>query len=309
MFAIRSKISRRIFLMKLRNVIAAASAVVVAAASTITSFAASPFKGSINSAGMFACLLSDDVNVPMFTSYDQISDLCGFTLNIKAVDKRAIESAVAEGAWISGDMGFNSQSTGWKQYGWGIEGSSANDKPYQFKAGDKRGEYSVTYMQDTPIFASTDTYAQIWLQNYSDAYEFEIVDFTLLNSKGEDITKAAETTAPAETTAAPEETTAPAEETVEVSIDTAEVETFEVETAEVETAEVDTAEVAITEAATAEAATAEAATAEAATAEAPADNAADANKGNPETGVAGVAVAAGVVALAGAAVVASRKRK
>ena len=297
--------------MKLRNVIAAASAVVVAAASTITSFAASPFKGSINSTGMFACLLSDDVNVPMFTSYDQISDLCGFTLNIKAVDKRAIESAVAEGAWISGDMGFNSQSTGWKQYGWGIEGSSANDKPYQFKAGDKRGEYSVTYMQDTPIFASTDTYAQIWLQNYSDAYEFEIVDFTLLNSKGEDITKAvAETTAPAETTAAPEETktpeetTAPAEETVEVSIDTAEVETFEVETAEVETAEVDTAEVAITEAATAEAATAEAATAEA-----PADNAADANKGNPETGVAGVAVAAGVVALAGAAVVASRKRK
>ena len=286
--------------MKLRNVIAAASAVVVAAASTITSFAASPFKGSINSVGMFACLLSDDVNVPMFTSYDQISDLCGFTLNIKAVDKRAIESAVAEGAWISGDMGFNSQSTGWKQYGWGIEGSSANDKPYQFKAGDKRGEYSVTYMQDTPIFASTDTYAQIWLQNYSDAYEFEIVDFTLLNSKGEDITKAvAETTAPAETPAAPEETTAPAEETVEVSIDTAEVETFEVETAEVETAEVDTAEVAITEAATAEAATAEA----------PADNAADANKGNPETGVAGVAVAAGVVALAGAAVVASRKRK
>lgn len=279
--------------MKLRNVIAAASAVVVAAASTITSFAASPFKGSINSTGMFACLLSDDVNVPMFTSYDQISDLCGFTLNIKAVDKRAIESAVAEGAWISGDMGFNSQSTGWKQYGWGIEGSSANDKPYQFKAGAKRGEYSVTYMQDTPIFASTDTYAQIWLQNYSDAYEFEIVDFTLLNSKGEDITKAvAETTAPAETTAAPEET-------VEVSIDTAEVETFEVETAEVETAEVDTAEVAITEAATAEAATAEA----------PADNAADANKGNPETGVAGVAVAAGVVALAGAAVVASRKRK
>ena len=290
--------------MKLRNVIAAASAVVVAAASTITSFAASPFKGSINSAGMFACLLSDDVNVPMFTSYDQISDLCGFTLNIKAVDKRAIESAVAEGAWISGDMGFNSQSTGWKQYGWGIEGSSANDKPYQFKAGDKRGEYSVTYMQDTPIFASTDTYAQIWLQNYSDAYEFEIVDFTLLNSKGEDITKAAP-----EETKAPEETTAPAEETVEVSIDTAEVETFEVETAEVETAEVDTAEVAITEAATAEAATAEAATAEAATAEAPADNAADANKGNPETGVAGVAVAAGVVALAGAAVVASRKRK
>ena len=78
MFAIRSKYLGGFFLMKLRNVIAAASAVVVAAASTITSFAASPFKGSINSAGMFACLLSDDVNVPMFTSYDQISDLLRF---------------------------------------------------------------------------------------------------------------------------------------------------------------------------------------------------------------------------------------
>ncbi|MGN1341477.1 MAG: NPXTG-anchored protein [Oscillospiraceae bacterium] len=46
--------------------------------------------------------------------------------------------------------------------------------------------------------------------------------------------------------------------------------------------------------------------------ETPADTAADdtvADKGNPDTGVAGVAVAAGVVALAGAAVVVSRKRK
>lgn len=44
-------------------------------------------------------------------------------------------------------------------------------------------------------------------------------------------------------------------------------------------------------------------------AETPADDAASADKGNPDTGVAGVAVAAGVVALAGAAVVVSRKRK
>ncbi len=282
--------------------------VVVAAAKHNHIIRASPFKGSNNSqvCSHAFCLMM--FFVPMFTSYDQISDLCGFTLEHQRLLIRELSSPQllrAHGSpviWASTPSPLAGSSTGW-----GIEGSfRQTDKPYQFKAGDKRGEYSVTYMQDTPIFASTDTYAQIWLQNYSDAYEFEIVDFTLLNSKGEDITKAvAETTAPAETTAAPEETkapeetTAPAEETVEVSIDTAEVETFEVETAEVETAEVDTAEVAITEAATAEAATAEA----------PADNAADANKGNPETGVAGVAVAAGVVALAGAAVVASRKRK
>lgn len=291
--------------MKLRNVFAAVTAAVVAAATVVTAGATSYFGGTnADKSGMMACILSDDPNVPLFTDYAAISDLVGFTVTIKATDKRAVEGAIAEGSWIGGAFIFNSQSTGWKQYSWAVEGTGTADG--YFVPGAKRGEYVLTYTQDTPIFASTDTYAQICLHNYADAYEFDVVSYTLLNSKGEDITKAAaETTAPAETTAAPEETkapeetTAPAEETVEVSIDTAEVETFEVETAEVETAEVDTAEVAITEAATAEAATAEA----------PADNAADANKGNPETGVAGVAVAAGVVALAGAAVVASRKRK
>lgn len=290
--------------MKLRNVFAAVTAAVVAAATVVTAGATSYFGGTnADKSGMMACILSDDPNVALFTDYASISDLVGFTVTIKATDKRAVEGAIAEGSWIGGAFIFNSQSTGWKQYSWAVEGTGTADG--YFVPGAKRGEYVLTYTQDTPIFASTDTYAQICLHNYADAYEFDVVSYTLLNSKGEDITKAAETTAPAETTVAPEETkapeetTAPAEETVEVSIDTAEVETFEVETAEVETAEVDTAEVAITEAATAEAATAEA----------PADNAADANKGNPETGVAGVAVAAGVVALAGAAVVASRKRK
>ena len=278
--------------MKLRNVFAAVTAAVVAAATVVTAGATTYFGGTnADKSGMLACILSDDPNVPLFTDYASISDLVGFTVTIKATDKRAVEGAIAEGSWIGGAFIFNSQSTGWKQYSWAVEGTGTADG--YFVPGAKRGEYVLTYTQDTPIFASTDTYAQICLHNYADAYEFDVVSYTLLNSKGEDITKAAaETTAPAETTAAPEET-------VEVSIDTAEVETFEVETAEVETAEVDTAEVAITEAATAEAATAEA----------PADNAADANKGNPETGVAGVAVAAGVVALAGAAVVASRKRK
>ena len=278
--------------MKLRNVFAAVTAAVVAAATVVTAGATTYFGGTnADKSGMLACILSDDPNnVPLFTDYASISDLVGFTVTIKATDKRAVEGAIAEGSWIGGAFIFNSQSTGWKQYSWAVEGTGTADG--YFVPGAKRGEYVLTYTQDTPIFASTDTYAQICLHNYADAYEFDVVSYTLLNSKGEDITKAAA------------ETTAPAEETVEVSIDTAEVETFEVETAEVETAEVDTAEVAITEAATAEAATAEAATAEA-----PADNAADANKGNPETGVAGVAVAAGVVALAGAAVVASRKRK
>lgn len=285
--------------MKLRSVIAAVAAVAVAATTTVTSFAASAFKGATSTqSGMFACLLSDDPNVPLFTDYAPMSDFTGFTLTVKATDKRAVESAIAEQAWVAGAFGFNSQSTGWKQIEWGLEGSSAGDKDYLLKATDKRGEFVLNYSQDTPIFKSTDTYAQVWIQNYADAYEFEIVSYTLLNSKGEDITKTADekpadTTKPAETTAPADE---PADETVEV-VETADVdETVDVTVDEtVDVTVDDTAEVATSDE-----------TADAA------DNTntnTDANKGNPDTGVAGVAVAAGVVALAGAAVVVSRKRK
>ena len=279
--------------MKLRSVIAAVAAVAVAATTTVTSFAASAFKGATNTqSGMFACLLSDDPNVPLFTDYAPMSDFTGFTLTVKATDKRAVESAIAEQAWVGGAFGFNSQSTGWKKIEWGLEGSSAGDKDYLLKATDKRGEFVLNYSQDTPIFKSTDTYAQVWIQNYADAYEFEIVSYTLLNSKGEDITKTA-AEKPAETTAPADE---PADETVEV-VETADVdETVDVTVDEtVDVTVDDTAEVATSDE-----------TADAA------DNTntnTDANKGNPDTGVAGVAVAAGVVALAGAAVVVSRKRK
>lgn len=240
--------------MKLRRIIAAASAIAVAAATTVTSFAASAFKGSTNQSGMFACLLSDDPNVPLFTDYAPMSDFTSFKLNIKAADKREIESAVAEGKWIAGEFGFNSQSTGWKKMSWGLEGSSAGDSDYIIKAGEKRGEYVLEYSQDTPIFASTDTYAQVWIQNYADAYEFEIVSYTLMNSKGEDITKpAAETPAepeapvetpdetPAEPTVEEAEPTIEAEPTVEIDDETVEVE--ETVEADDETVEADDADV------------------------------------------------------------------
>lgn len=283
--------------MKLRNVFAAVAAVVVASATVVTASATSYFGGTNeNKSGMMACILSDDPNVPLFTDYEPISDLVGFTVTIKASDKREVESAIADGQWIGGAFIFNSQSTGWNQHTWAVEGTG--DAEEYFKPTDNRGEFVLTYTQDTPIFKSTDTYAQICIHNYADAYAFDVVSYTLLNSKGEDITKAAADTKPAETTKpadtkAPEETTAPADEPEET-----------VEVDETVDATVDTtidATVDATVDTTADAATVDAAD--------NTDTNTDANKGNPDTGVAGVAVAAGVVALAGAAVVASRKRK
>ena len=146
--------------MKLRKVIAAVTAAVVACVTVVTASATSYFGGTnADKSGMLACILSDDPNVPLFTEYAPISDLVGFEVTIKAADKRAIEDACADGVWIGGAFIFNSQSTGWKQYSWGIEGSSATEVDGVFKATDTRGVYTLTYTQDKPIFASTDTYA------------------------------------------------------------------------------------------------------------------------------------------------------
>lgn len=287
--------------MKLRSVIAAVAAVAVAATTTVTSFAAAAFKGSINEqSGMFVCLLSDDANVPMFTSFEPMKDLVGVELTVKAEDKRAIESAIADGTWVGGGLMFNSNSTGWEQHEWSFQEGA---KELTFQATEKRGVYTLTYTQDKPIFAATDTYAQICAQNWSEGVaQFEIVEFKLLNSKGEDIRdaaseeKPAETTKPADTTA-PAEVDEPVEETVEVE-ETAEYTEEDLETYE-ETVDA-TVEETVDE-------TVEETADETGAAD---DTNTDAsNKGNPDTGVAGVAVAAGVLALAGAAVVVSRKRK
>lgn len=293
--------------MKLRKFLGAAvaatlavTAVGVSASAAFVAGCEEAEKNSDKNGVQFVCLASNDWHTPVIKNKALAADVRTVTVTLKTKDKN-FESAVASGAeWYGGGFGVNSPSTTYKTLAkWSIQ----DGEELKLVPTDKRYEYKLTYTTDTAIFTTNEEYCFFWLQDWAKSTDFEILSYELLNADGVDIRTldgaSEETTAPAETTAAPEETTAPAEETVEVSIDTAEVETFEVETAEVETAEVATAEVAITEAATAEAATAEA----------PADNAADANKGNPETGVAGVAVAAGVVALAGAAVVASRKRK
>lgn len=266
--------------MKLRSLVAAVAAVSVAATTTVTSFAAAAFKGSINEqSGMFACLLSDDVNVPLYTSYEPISDFVAVELTVKAEDKRAIESAIADGTWVGGALGFNSQSTSWAQHEWSFQDGA---KELTFKATDTRGVYTLSYAQDTPIFAATDTYAQVWAQNWSESVvNFEIVEFKLLNSKGEDIRDVA-----------PDPVT-PDEPTVEVEPTIEDEPTFEVPTDE-EAAAISTVEPTVE----------------------PTEDAGETenqpttpDKGSADTGVAGVAVAAGIVALAGAAVVAARKRK
>lgn len=287
--------------MKLRRVISAAAALAVVAATTVSSFAASVAKGTDPNSGMFACLLSDDSNVPLFTDSSLVSTITSVSVTLKTKDKDFEKAVQAGDTWYGGGFGVNSNSTGWSSHEWSIQDGV---KELTMVPTDTRYVYKITFDNKAPIFSSSDTYAQVWWQDWSSSAEFEFVSCELLNADGVDVRDLksdapAETEKPADTTA-PEETTAPAED--ETPAETVEATAEDEYTEEAYTDEVDTTVETTVESTTADADTADA--------EAPADDTnADAGKGNPDTGVAGVAVAAGVVALAGAAVVVSRKRK
>lgn len=292
--------------MKMRKILSAAAALAVAATSAVVASAASVPTGCADS-GMFACLLSDDANVPLFTDSSLVATIQTVSVTIKSKDKD-FEAAVASGTeWYGGGFGFNSNSTGWKSIEWSIQDGI---KDLTLVPTDTRYEYKITYTQDTPIFAATDEYAQCWIQDWTSSTTFELVSFELLNADGVDIRTLAtddKTDDEVAEDTAEEVVEDTAEEDTEEE-DTYEEDTYEEDTYEEDTDEEDTYEEE-TETADDETETAddETETADDETAAADAGNTAD--KGSPDTGVAGVAAVAGAAALAGAAVVISRKRK
>ena len=319
--------------MKLRKFLGAAvaatlavTAVGVSASAAFVAGCEEAEKNSDKNGVQFACLASNDWHTPLISNKALAADVRTVSVTLKTKDKN-FESAVAGGAeWYGGGFGVNSPSTGYKTL---AEWSIQDGKDLKLVPTDKRYEYKLTYTSDSAMFTTNEEYCFFWLQDWAKSAEFEILSFELLNADGVDIRTldgaSEETTAPAEDTTAPT-----VEETVEVTIDTNDVETVEVDTEEIvdtdetayteDSSEVtdDTADTAVTGEYTDDTAdvtdeagiTGESDDASAETAETTNDAAnADDTKNNPETGVAGVAVAAGVVALAGAAVVASRKRK
>ena len=283
--------------MKMRKFLSAAAALAVAATSAVVASAVSVPTGC-NDAGMFACLLSDDSNVPIFTDSSLVATIQTVSVTIKSKDKD-FEASVKGGTdWYGGGFGFNSNSTGWKSMEWSIQDGV---KGLTLVPTDNRYEYKITYTQDTPIFAATDKYAQCWIQDWTSSTTFELVSFELLNADGVDVrTLKTEDTKPADTEAPVEETT-PAEETesAEETIDESEESEETIDESSEETIDESAETVDETEtAAETEPAAPSGDTANAGT-----------DKGSPDTGVAGVAAVAGVAVLAGAAVVVARKRK
>ena len=185
--------------MKLRNVLAAfAASAVAASAMAISAFAASVPEGCDASSGMFACLLSDDSNVPLFTDPALVATVTKVSVTVECRD-RDFESAVASGTeWYGGGFGVNSNSTGWDSHEWSLQ---EGVKELQMLPTDTRYQYKITWDKGSPIFSTSDTYAQAWIQDWTSSATFTLVSYELLNADGVDIrTLATEPTEPAEPT-------------------------------------------------------------------------------------------------------------
>lgn len=300
--------------MKLRRFLGAATAAIVAVSSiAVTSFASTVPVGA-DDGGQFVCLVSNDSHVPVLSDASLAGQVTTVTLTLKTDKDKDFEAMVTGGTeWYGGGFGANSTSTGWMQTEWSIQDGV---KALTMVPTENRYEYKITYSSDTPIFTDSEEYAFFWIQDWTSSTTFEVVSYELLNADGVDVrtldSAADETTTAPEETEAPEETTAAPEEdeaepTVEEDATSEEADEDEDVASEEADEDEDVASEEADEDEDDAAATVEDDTDAAATVEA--DDTTGETKDNPDTGVAGAAVAAGVVALAGAAIVVSRKRK
>ena len=95
-----------------------------------------------------------------------------------------------EATWIGGGIGANSKSTGWKQIEWGRSGK-------EITADLTNG--TITWLSDKPVFTADDAYAQFWIQTWGGTVTVNSADVLgkggALLSDDNDVVAVAETTA------------------------------------------------------------------------------------------------------------------
>ena len=218
-----------------------------------------------------------------------IEDVYGVTYHVEF----KAEEVADEATWIGGGMGANSNSTGWKQVEWGR-------KDKEITADLENG--TITWLSATPVFKTSDKYAQFWLQAWGGTVTVKSIDVlgkdgvVLSDETPDPVDEPAEEAAPADeaTTEAADATAA--DDTDEALDDTADVADDEV-TADDTDVDVDDGAADEDVAADDTADT---------TVDAPA---ADADTAAAATGNTSAAVILSVMAVAGAAAIVAKKRK
>ena len=224
-----------------------------------------------------------------------IEDVYGVTYHVEF----KAEEVADEATWIGGGMGANSNSTGWKQVEWGR-------KDKEITADLENG--TITWLSTTPVFKTSDKYAQFWLQAWGGTVTVKSIDVlgkdgvVLSDETPDPVDEPAEEAAPADeaTTEAADATAA--DDTDEALDDTADVADDEVtaDDAADEDVAADDADVADDDAVVTDDA------ADEAVVDAPA---ADADTAAAATGNTSAAVIFSVMAVAGAAAIVAKKRK
>ena len=222
-----------------------------------------------------------------------IEDVYGVTYHVEFKAEEVADPAT----WIGGGMGANSNSTGWKQIEWGRA-----DK--EVIADLENG--TVTWLSDTPVFKTSDKYAQFWLQTWGGTVTVKSIDVlgkdgvVLSDETPDPVDEPAEEAAPAD-----EATTEAADATVADDTDEALDDTADAADDEVTADEADDSDVADDDAVVADDAADDDA-ADEAVVDAPA---ADADTAAAATGNTSAAVIFSVMAVAGAAAIVAKKRK
>ena len=217
-----------------------------------------------------------------------IADVYGVTYHVEFNADEVANPAT----WIGGDMGANSNSTGWKQIEWGRA-----DK--EVIADLENG--TITWLSDAPVFKDSDTYAQFWLQTWGGTVTVKSID--VLGKDGVVISDDTPDPAdePAEEATTTEEAAADdADEALDETADAAddEVAADDADAADEDVVADDTADedVVVTDDAAADEVVVDA-------------PAADADTAAAATGNTSAAVIFSVMAVAGAAAIVAKKRK
>ncbi len=141
-----------------------------------------------------------------------------FTVTVGEDTKTKIEN----GDWLGGGMGFNSETTGWEQNEWSFQDGAKDITA----VANEDGTYTFTVWRETAVFGETDTYAQVWFQNWSTTdFTFDKVEllgaeseaiFVIENDANADVpgtVKTEEPTEPTDPTDPEEPTDTPKDET------------------------------------------------------------------------------------------------
>ena len=123
-------------------------------------------------------------NKKEFGYYETMDDLVKANVTAVTFVLNIDDKKVADGAWIGGGLGTNAESTGWKGHEFTTQtfvldkegnyvdedGDGLADRVKECtltKIADGKYAYTLTNGGKT-IFANTDTYAQLWMQDWSD---------------------------------------------------------------------------------------------------------------------------------------------